>query len=121
MICWEASSFVLCPVAVALQRAVFCLHGGEEQRNLKPSQFVHTKQPDCFTYVENGSKNHSGINPTKSNKVVPMYACTEKRPRCLVYLLYSRIFSKFPPKAKEMDVFYLQPKPRICGDDFALV
>ena len=65
--------------------------------------------------------NHSGINPTHSNKVVPMYACTEKRPRCLVYLLYSRIFSKFPPKAKEMDVFYLQPKPRICGDDFALV
>ena len=66
---------------------------------------MHTTQPDCFTYVENGSKNHSGINPTDSNKVVPMYACTEKRPRCLVYLLVI-YFSKFPPKAKEMDVLF---------------
>ncbi len=50
-----------------LQRAVFfyigkrfCIRGGEEQRKLSPSQFVRTTEPDCFTYVEQGSKNISG-------------------------------------------------------------
>ena len=104
---------------VALQRAVFfyvgkvfCLRGGEEQRSLKPSQFVRTTNPDCFTYVENGSKNHSGVNPKQSNKVVPVYACPAQRPRWLVYLL-DLYFSKFPTKAKEMDVFYLRPKKQV--------
>lgn len=48
---------------LALQRAVFfyvgkvfCLQGGQEQRDLKPSQFVRSSNPDCYTYVENGSK-----------------------------------------------------------------
>ena len=56
------SWLILCTMAVALQRAVFLckqfffLRGGEKQQNLKPSQFVHTTQPDCFTYVENGSE-----------------------------------------------------------------
>ena len=80
---------------VALQRAVFftlavfCLRGGEEQRSLKPSQFVRTTNPDCFTYVENG-KNHSGVNQKQSNKVVPVYACPAQRPRCLVDLCFSK-------------------------------
>ena len=54
---------------VALQRTVFisvgkvfCLRGGQEQRELKISQFVHSTDPDCYTYVENGSKNRSGVN-----------------------------------------------------------
>ena len=44
---------------LALQRAVFyyvgkvfCLRGGQEQRNLKPSQFVRSSDPDRYTYVE---------------------------------------------------------------------
>ena len=37
-------------------------------------------------------------------------------PRCLVYLL-DIFFSQFPLKVKEMDVLYLRPKPRVCGDD----
>ncbi len=50
---------------LALQRAVFfdvgktfCLRGGAEQRNLKLSQLVRSYDPDCYTYVENGSKNY---------------------------------------------------------------
>ena len=48
-------------------------------------------------------------NPKQSNKVVPVYACPAQRPRCLVYLY----FSKFPTKAKEMDVFYLRPQKQV--------
>ena len=53
---------------VALRRAVFfhggikfCLRGGEEQQDLKASQFIRYTDPDCYTYVENGSKNRSGV------------------------------------------------------------
>ena len=77
---------------VALQRAVFfyvgkvcCLRGGEEQRHLKPSQFVRNASPHSYTYVENGSKNYSGVDPTGGDKCVPIYACPENQPRCLVY------------------------------------
>ena len=72
---------------------------------------MHTTQPD---WVENGSKNHSGINPTKSNKVVPMYACTEKRPRCLVYLLDIHFFYISTESEGNESVLFV---PRICSDD----
>ena len=100
---------------IALQRAVFfyvgkafCLRGGEEQRNSKLSQLIRSSKPDCYTYVENGSKNKSGVNPREKNKIVPVYANPSARPRCLVYLL-DKYFSKFPPKAKDLDVLYLRP------------
>ena len=54
---------------VALLRAVyyyvgkvFCLHGGEEQRSLKVSQLKRSSDPDCYTYIENGSKNRLGTD-----------------------------------------------------------
>ena len=107
---------------VALQRAVFfyvgkvfCLRRGEEQRGLKPSQFVRSGNPDCYTYVQNGSKNYSGVHQNVGNKVVPVYASPEKRPRCLVFLL-DLYFSKFPPKGLEMDIFYLRPKQNANSD-----
>ena len=100
----------------ALQRAVFfyvrkvcCLRGGEEQQNLKPSQVVRCASPLRYTYIENGSKNYSGIDSTAGNKSVPIYACPENQPKFLVYLL-DFYFSKFPPKGFDMDVFYLRPK-----------
>ena len=44
---------------LALQRVVFyyvgktfCLRGGDEQCNLKPSQFMRSSAPDCYTYIE---------------------------------------------------------------------
>ena len=103
---------------LALQRAVFfyvgkafCLRGGQEQRNLKRSQFVRSVDPDCYIYCEFGSKNHSDQNPRDSNKIVPIYANPSARPRCLVYLL-DLYFSKFPDSSKlkaKDDIFYLCP------------
>ena len=107
---------------LALQRAVFyyvgkvfCLRGGQEQRNLKPSQFVRSSDPDRYTYVEQGSKIRSGFNPKEVNKVVPVYACPDSCPRCLVYLL-DLYLSKFPDKAKDMDCFYLRPRKKFTPD-----
>ena len=79
-----------------LQRAVFfyigkrfCVRGGEEQRRLGPSQFVRTRDPDCFTYIEHGSKNRSGglAQLHLENKCVPCYAVPENITECLVFLL----------------------------------
>ena len=90
----------------------FCIRGGDEQRLLKRSQFVRSYNPDCYTYTENGSKNHAGINFREANKVVPVYSNVKARPRCLVYLL-DLYFKKFPSRATEMDLFYLRPKKSV--------
>uniref|UniRef100_A0A1X7UPB7 Uncharacterized protein n=1 Tax=Amphimedon queenslandica TaxID=400682 RepID=A0A1X7UPB7_AMPQE len=65
------------------------LRGGEEQRNLKPSQFICYSNPDKYSYVKNGSKNRSGgiAQLWVQNKVVEIYAVPENEPRCLFYLL----------------------------------
>ena len=99
---------------LALQRAVFFmsevfhLRGGEEQCNLKPSQFLHSSSPDCYTKMENGPKNKYGVNTKEKNKIVPVYANPSAHPHCLVYLL-DKYFSKFPLKGKKMDIIYLRP------------
>ena len=89
----------------------FCLSGGEEQRNLKLSQLVRSSEPDCYTYT----KTISGTNPKLANKVVPVYAQIEAHPRCLVYLL-DNYYCRIPPKAFELDIFYLQPKTKFDFD-----
>ena len=70
---------------------VFCLRGGQEQRDLKPSQFTRGYNPDSYTYVENGSKNHKGhfgSSNQSENKVVTIYANPDvPPPKCLIYLL----------------------------------
>ena len=97
----------------AFQKAVFfcsgktfCLRSGKEQRSLTPLQFIPTWSPDCYTYVENGSKSKSGVSLKETNTIIPVYANLSARLRCLVYLL-DKYFSKFPPKGKDMDVLYL--------------
>ena len=94
---------------------MFCLRGGQEQRDLKVSQFVRSSNPDCYTYVENDSKTWSGVNAKEANKVVPVYASPDARPRCLVYLL-DLYFSKFPDNAKDVDYFYLRPRKKFKPD-----
>ena len=117
---WE-TGVLGCRTPKALQRSVFfyvgksfCLRGGEEQCQLKPSQFVRKKDPDHYVYIETGSKNRSGglkeIN--LENKVVPVYASTAAGERCLVYLL-DLYLQKLPALAFERDVFYWQPKARV--------
>ena len=91
---------------------VCCLRGGEEQRNLKPSQFVRsTSGPNMYEYIENGSKNRSGglAQLKVENKIVKIHTVQENEPRCLVFLLH-RYFAKLPKYAFDADVFYLHPK-----------
>ena len=99
---------------VTLQRAVFfyvgkvfCLRGGQELRYFKISKFVCSTDPG-YTYVENGSKNRSGVNTKETNTVVLVYASPSTPPHCLVYLLDLYI-SKLPAESKERDVFCLRP------------
>ena len=103
-----------------LHRAVFyyvgkvcCLRGGEEQRNLKVSQFIRSRDPDMYTYVENGSKNRTGglAQLNLENKIVQIHSVPENKPRCLVFLL-DLYFSKLPGYAFESDTFYLRPKAK---------
>ena len=105
---------------LSLQRAVFfyvgkclCVRGGEEQRRLQPSMFVRSKDPDCYTYYERGSKNYSGglKQLSRANKTVPCYAIPDNNPRCLVFLL-DEYFKRLPKYAFEKDIFYLKHKPK---------
>ena len=107
---------------IKLQRAVFyyigkifCIHGGQEQRSMKPSQFQWKFDPDQYIYIENGSKNNSGARLKVQNKDVPMYANPEAGERCFVRLL-DLYLAKLPPFAFENDILYLRPKANIAQD-----
>ena len=76
---WETGS-IGTSIPKALQRAVFFYIGkrfnireGDEHRGLGPSQFRRSSDPDCYTYVEHGSKNRAGgvAKLHIENKVVP--------------------------------------------------
>lgn len=61
-ILWE-SGVLGCSTPKSLQHSVFyylcknfCLRGGKEQRQLKPSQLICRRDPDHYVYVETGSK-----------------------------------------------------------------
>ena len=85
---------------------VYCIRGGEEQRCIKPSQFVRSHEPDCYTYTKHGSKNRSGglAQLHVENKQVPYYANPGNAPRCAVFLL-DMYFQKLPTYAFEKDIF----------------
>ena len=100
---------LLCRVFFSVGK-VFCIRGGKEQRNLKPSQFQWKHDPDRYVYIENGSKNNSGAELRVSNKVVPVYANPSIGERCVVYLL-DLYLSKYPRMAFEKGIYYLRPKP----------
>ena len=78
----------------------------------KQSHFRRSYNPNCYAYIENGSKNKSGASLKQPNKVVPMNAINDSRPRCLDHLLY-KYLSKIPPRGKELDTFHLQPTSKI--------
>jgi len=81
----------------------------EEQWRLGPSQFVHTCDPDCFTYnyIEHWSKNQSGglAQLHLENISVPCYAVPENIPECLVFLL-DYYLSKLPIFSFKEDILY---------------
>ena len=105
----------------SLQRAVFyvigkifCICGGEEQRNLGPAQFICSYSPDCITYAEHGSKNYSAQakNLRFENKEVPCPAVPENRPKCLVFLM-DLYLAKLPKFAFGKNILYLRQKRTI--------
>ena len=100
-----------------LQRAVFyyigkvcCIRGGEEQRNLKPSQFKCYTSPDKYIYSEHGSKNHNGgfFQLDVENKTVSIFRNEEAGERCLVLLL-DMYLKRLPEGAIQKDWFYCKP------------
>ena len=118
---WE-SSVLNITTPKGLQRAVFyyvgkcfCIRGGQEQRNLGPSNFRFMTKPGddpyCVVYEEHGSKNHSGgIKDFRTeNKSVTCYAIPENIPKCLVFLL-NLYLKHLPMYAFEKDLLYLRPK-----------
>lgn len=101
----------------------FCLRGGQEQRNLRLSQFlrettvVDGKSHGCYIYKEFGSKNHQGgFNSLNvKNKVVKQYENTANPERCHVKLL-DKYFEVLPREAKDNDAFYLTPLSKKPSD-----
>lgn len=74
-----------------LQKAVFfyvekiyCLRGGEEQRNVKPSQFTRLNDPDWYVYTEHDSKNRNGglFQLHVDNKVVDIHKSQHAGKQC---------------------------------------
>jgi len=79
---------------------------------------VRTRDPDCFTYIEHGSKNRSGglAQLHLENKCVPCYAVPENIPECLVFLL-NFYLSKLPEFAFKEDILYCRAKQKAPADD----
>ena len=97
------------------------MRGGQEQRNLGPSNFQFLSKPGsdpyCIVYEEHGSKNHpGGLKDFRvENKSVKCYAVPQNTPKCLVFLL--NLYMKHLPKyALENDVLYLRPKLKCPAD-----
>lgn len=70
-------------------------------------QFIWFFNPDCFTYVEHGSKNYTACvkDLRYENKQVPCPAVPENGQKCLVFLL-DLYLSKLPTIAFEKDILY---------------
>ena len=87
----------------------FCIRGGQEQRDLKPSQFLREYSPDRYTYEENGSKNHTGhfSSSGNHNKVVTSLSML----RLIIHhqsALSTYLISTFR-NSLNLDFFYLKP------------
>ena len=99
----------------------FCVRGGQEQRNLGPSNFRFLSKPGadphCVVYEEHGSKNHPGGKKDfrAENKSVKCYAVPQNTPKCLVFLL-NLYMKRLPTYAFENDLLYLRPKSKCPSD-----
>ena len=107
-----------------LQNAVFfyvgkvcCLRGGQEQQELKISQFVRYSNLERYVYNEHGSKNRNGgfYQLSVQNKNVEIHKNWLSDKRCLVSLL-DLYFTKLPQAAKAKDLFYCRPLTNYTKD-----
>ena len=92
----------------------FCLRGGQEHRDLAPSQFERLRDPYCYVYRENTLNNkQGGLRQLKlEHKVIKIVANPAVKEKCPVYI-FDLYLSKLPDKAKESDTFYCRPLPCI--------
>ena len=96
---------------------MFCLRGGVELRELKPSQIKRHTNPDRYIYSENVSKNCNGIFKLLNiaNKVVPLFSCPEAGERCPVHIL-DVYFRKLPKESITKDIFFFRPLEKTPSD-----
>ena len=94
-----------------------CLRGGQEQRELKISQYVRYTNPERYVYNEHGSKNRNGgfYQLSVQNKNVEIHKNLSDKKRYLVSLL-DRYFAKLPQTAKAKDFFYCRPLTNYTKD-----
>ena len=81
---------------------MFCLHGGIELRELKPSQVQRHMNPDRYIYSEDVSKNCNGIFKQlniATKVVVPLLSCPETGERCPVHIVLLQV-------TKGKDIFF---------------
>ena len=92
----------------------FNIRAGDEHLGLGPSQFRRSSDPNCYTYVEHGSKNRAGgvAELNIENKVVPCYSVPEDGEKCLVSLLDTYL-NKLPGFAFDKDILYCRPKSTV--------
>ena len=96
---------------------MFCLHGGVELRDLKPSQVQRHRNPDRYIYSENVSKNRNGTfkQLNIANKVVPLFSCPEAGEHCPVRIL-DMYFCKLPKESVTKDIFFFRPLEKTPSD-----
>ena len=102
-----------------LQWKNFCLRGGQEQRNLRLSQWkrdtslIDGIEVNSYVYQEFGSKNRQGGfgSLNLQNKIVRQYQSSSNPDRCHVGIL-DKYLQLIPPEAKDEDNFYLTPLPK---------
>lgn len=86
---------------------MFCLRGGTELRNLKPSQIRRMNDPNQYIYNEHVSKTNNGTFKKLhvKSKNVPILENPEAGERCPVFIL-DMYFSKLPDEAFKKDIFF---------------
>jgi hypothetical protein len=89
---------------------IFCLRGMQEHQTLRFSQIVRSRDPDRYTYLEFGSKNHpGGVNDSSNGKTVSIVDNGSPYSHVALLDLY---LSKVPRIDIENDnLFYLSPLP----------
>ena len=91
----------------------FALRGVDEQYNLRFSQIVRSDDGNQYTYIEHGSKNHSGnLDDNGDNKIVPIRRVVGAGERDHVTVLDAYL-SCIPSNLPKDSRFYLQPMSKV--------
>ena len=91
----------------------FSLRGVDEQYNLRFSQLIRSDDGQQYTYIEHGSKNHSGsLADDTDNKVVPIRRVPGAGERDHVMIL-DIYLSRVPQNLPRESRFYLRAMSKV--------